>query len=167
MKSAAHLQALAGSRTWDKELVMWVGSEKDLHQALGVAKSIPLDLLDLFDPENLPADDEATGHQLRDQLQRHLRAIPRGPTDRVVLIIKSIGLLARYNIGLKAFYDWFIGDAWLRKIAQDAVAFASNLLLDGGVETKDWPEEVRCEGNRILGYFSQPGMVKEVFSTTG
>lgn len=156
MKSAAHLQALAGSRTWDKELVMWVGSEKDLHQALGVAKSITLDLLDLFDPENLPADDEATGHQLRDQLQRHLRAIPRGPTDRVVLIIKSIGLLARYNIGLKAFYDWFIGDF--------AMAV---LLLDGGVETKDWPEEVRCEGNRILGYFSQPGMVKEVFSTTG
>jgi hypothetical protein len=156
VRSAAHLQALAGSRTWDKELVMWVGSEKDLYQALGAAKFITLDLLDLFDPENLPADDEATGQQLRDQLPRRLKSIPRGPGDRVVLVVKSIGLLACYNVGLKAFYDWFIGD------------FAMVvLLLDGGIETMDWPEEVRCEGNRILGYFSEPGMVKEVFSTGG
>lgn len=156
MKSAAHLQALAGSRTWDKELVMWVGSKKDLHQALGVAKSITLDLLDLFDPENLPADDEATEERLRDQLQRRLRDIYSGANDRVILIVKSIGLLARYNVGLDAFYNWFIGD------------FAMVVLfLDGGIEAMDWPEEVRCEGNRILGYFSEPGMVKEVFSSTG
>ena len=41
------------------------------------------------------------------------------------------------------------------------------LLLDGCTEKVDWPEEVRCEGNRLLSYFSEPGMVKEVFSTSG
>jgi len=156
VKSAAQLQALAGSRTWDKELVMWAGSEKVLHQALGTAKSFVLDLLDLFDLENLPADDESTAEQLRDKLRLHLRSIQHGPNNRVILIVKSIGLLARYNVGLTAFYDWFIGDFTL-----------VILLLDGGTEKVEWPEEVRCEANRLIGYFSEPGMVKEVFSTTG
>jgi hypothetical protein len=57
---------------------------------------------------------------------------------------------------VKAFYDWFIGDFTM-----------TVLLLDGGTEKVDWPEEVRCEGNRLLSYFSEPGMVKEVFSTSG
>lgn len=156
MIPAAPLRALAGSRTWDKELVMWVGSEKELDEALGTAKFIVLDLLDLFDPEDMPPDDEATGQLLRERLPQRLRAIPRGPSERVILIVKSIGLLARYNVGLGAFYNWFIGD------------FAMVVLfLDGGVETVGWPEEVRCEGNRILSYFSEPGMVKRVFNTSG
>jgi hypothetical protein len=156
MKPAAQLHTLIGSRTWDKELVMWIGSEKALQQTLGSARCLILDLLDLFDLGNLPADDEATKDQLRDRLCEKLRAIQRGPDNRVILVVKSIGLLARYNVGLKAFYDWFIGDFTMVV-----------LLLDGGTEKVDWPEEVRCEGNRLLSYFSEPGMVKEVFSTSG
>ena len=156
MKSAANLQTLIGSRTWDKELVMWMGTEKALQQALGPGKTVILDLLDLFDLGNLPADDESTRDQLRDRLRDKLRAIQRGPDNRVILVVKSIGLLARYHIGLTAFYDWFIGDFTMVV-----------LLLDGGTEKADWPEEVRCESNRLLGYFSEPGMVKEVFSASG
>jgi hypothetical protein len=156
MKPAAQLHTLIGSRTWDKELVMWVGSEKDLQQALGAAKYSTLDLLDLFDLGSLPVDDESTRDQLRDRLRERLRAVQRGPDNRVILVVKSIGLLARYNVGLKAFYDWFIGDFTMVV-----------LLLDVGTEKMDWPEEVRCDGNRLLNYFSEPGMVKEVFSTNG
>ena len=156
MKPAAQLHALIGSRTWDKELVMWIGSEKTLQQALGAAQCMILDLLDLFDMGNLPADDESTGDQLRDRLQEKLRAIQHGPDNRVILVVKSIGLLARYQVGLKAFYDWFIGDFTLVV-----------LLLDVGTEKVDWPEEVRCEGNLLVNYFSEPDMVKEVFSTDG
>ena len=135
---------------------MWASSEQALHQALGAAKSVTLDLLDLFDLESVPADEEATGEQLRDRLREHLRSIPRGPNDRVILIVKSVGLLARYNAGLNAFYDWFIGD------------FAMViLLLDTGTEKVEWPEEVRSDSNRLVGYFSEPGMVKDSFSTTG
>ena len=156
MRPAAHLQALIGSHTWDKELLMWIGSENALQDALGSANCVTLDLLDLFDPADLPSDDEATRAQLRDGLRQELRAIQHGPGDRVVLVVKSIGLLARYNVGLQAFYNWFIGD------------FAMVLLLlEGGTGTAAWPEEVRCEGDRVLTYFSEPGMVKRVFNTSG
>lgn len=156
MKSASDLHTLTGSCTWDKELVMWVGSEKALQQALGFAKSLTMDLLDLFDLDNLPADDASTRDQLRDRLRDKLRAIQHGPDNRVILVVKSIGLLVRYNVGLTAFYDWFIGDFTM-----------TVLLLDGGTEKVDWPEEVRCEYNRLLSYFLEPGMVKEVYSTSG
>ncbi|RJR44063.1 MAG: hypothetical protein C4576_13490 [Desulfobacteraceae bacterium] len=69
MKSASDFLTLIGSRTWDKELVMWVGSEKELQQALGSAKSLTIDLLDLFDPEKLPSDDGSTRDQIRDRLR--------------------------------------------------------------------------------------------------
>jgi hypothetical protein len=156
MKSAAHLQSLVGQRAWDKELLLWVGTEKSLLQSLGSAKYKTFDLLDLFDLENLPVDDEETREQLRDTLRDRLKDIPRGPDARTILVVKSIGLLARYNVGLKAFYDWFIGSFTM-----------VILLLDGGMEKLEWPEEIRCESNKLLGYFMEPGMVKEVFSTTG
>ena len=60
MKSATHFNALVGSRIWDKELVMWIGSEKAIHQALGSANCLSLDLLDLFDVGNLPTDDDSS-----------------------------------------------------------------------------------------------------------
>jgi hypothetical protein len=156
MKSAAHLQALVKSRSWDKEILLWAGSEKSLQQALGTEKFIILDLLDLFDPSNLPLDDDDTRDQLRDRLRSRLKEIHPGPDNRVILVVKSIGLLARYSVGLTMFYDWFVGSFTL-----------VILLLEGGEETTDWPEEVRCESSRLVKYFSEPGMVKEVFSTNG
>ena len=135
---------------------MWMGSENELRHVLGPTKCSILDLLDLFDPNKLPAGDEATGEQLRDNLCLHLRSIQHGPDNRVILMVKSIGLLARYTIGINAFYDWFIGDFTL-----------VILLLDVGMEKVEWPEEVRCEASRLSGYFLELGMVKDVFSTTG
>ena len=154
MKSSTHLNSLIGSRAWDKELVMWIGTEKALQQVIGSTKTVTLDLLDLFEIDNLPADDESTTEQIRSRLQDRLRAIERGPGNRIVLLVKSIGLLARYNVGLKPFYDWFIGDFAL-----------AVLLLEHGAEEIEWPEEVRCDSNRLLSFFSEPGMVKEIFST--
>jgi hypothetical protein len=156
MKSAAQLQSLLKSRTWDKEMLLWAGSEKSLQQALGGAKSIVLDLLDLFDPSNLPPDEDATRDQLRNRLRDRLKDIQHGPHSRVILVVKSVGLLARYSLGLTVFYDWIIG------------SFAAViLLLEDTMEKIEWPEEVRCESDRLLRYFSEPGMVKEVFSTNG
>ncbi|HRK67828.1 MAG TPA: hypothetical protein PKY73_09765, partial [Hyphomonas sp.] len=56
------------------------------------------------------------------------------------------------EVGLRDFYDWFVG-------SHTIVA----LLLEGTGEKTGWPDEVKCDTKRLLDYFSEPGMVKEVY----
>ncbi len=49
MKPATELALLCQQRTWDKDLILWVGSETRLQQLLGTLPVVVLDLLDLFD----------------------------------------------------------------------------------------------------------------------
>jgi hypothetical protein len=142
---------LLKQRTWDKEVVLWVGPEKSLLEALGSSHRVILDLLDLFDPDSLPADDEATKDALSEHLRARLKAMPKGPSMRTVLVVKSIGLV-RYKVGLKDFYDWFVN-------SQTVVV----LLLEGIPETTKWPGEVVCDANRVFRYFAEPGMVKNTY----
>ncbi len=153
MKGVADLKALVKQRTWDKEVILWLGPEKPLTSALGSTKHVVLDLLDLFQPDNLPPDDDSTKEALCEQLRQRLRSIPKAPT---VLVVKSIGLLARYRVGLKEFYDWFVGSHTILI-----------LLLEAAPEKIDWPDEVRCDPKRLLGYFEEAGMVKEIYSAKG
>jgi hypothetical protein len=153
LKGEADLKALVKQRTWDKEVLMWLGSEKSLIGALGSAKHTVLDLLDLFQFDKLPPDDDSTKDAIQGQLRQRLRAMPKGPDNRTILVVKSIGLLARYKVGLNDFYNWFIGSHTL-------VA----LLLEGSTEKFDWPDEVHCDTKRLLDYFNEPGMVKEVYA---
>lgn len=153
MKGVAELNALLNQRTWDKEVLLWLGPEKPLASALGSTNHVVLELLDLFQPDNLPPDDDSTKDVLRDTLRQRLRSIPKGPDNRTVLVVKSIGLLARYGVGLKEFYDWFVGSHTVLV-----------LLLEDVPEKSHWPDEVLCDPNRLLGYFSEPGMVKEIYT---
>jgi hypothetical protein len=54
-------------------------------------------------------------------------------------------------VGLREFYDWFCGDFSMVV-----------LLLERTLEETQWPEEVSCDSDRLLGYFQEP-MVKQVF----
>ena len=108
MKTAADLAALTRQRTWDKDVVLWVGAEHALMHTLG-------------------------------------------QTPHTVL-----GLLARYHAGVREFYEWFCGD------------FAMVvLILDGLLDERVWPEEVACDADRLLTYFNEPGIVKQVFGEKG
>lgn len=60
MKTADDLSLLVQRKTWGKELVLWVGSENCLRELLGATPIVNLDLLDLFDPDHLPMDDDDT-----------------------------------------------------------------------------------------------------------
>jgi len=156
MKRLPELEKLVRQRTWDKDVVLWVGSEANLLDALGHIKIATLDLLDLFDETNLPMDDEETRSRLTRELRTKLKSIPTGPENRTALIVKSVGLLARYNVGTSEFYEWFCGD------------FAMVvLLLDDVSERIEWPEEIACDGNRLLNYFREPDVVKHVFAGKG
>lgn len=116
-------------------------------------KIATLDLLDLFDETNLPMDDDETRSSLTRELRAKLRSIPTGPDNRTVLIVKSVGLLARYNVGTSEFYKWYCGDFTMVV-----------LLLDGMPEPTEWPDGVTCDGNRLLNYFREPDVVKHVFA---
>jgi hypothetical protein len=152
MKTAADLAALTRQKTWDKDVVLWVGSEHALLHTLGQLSYTVLDLLDLFDEDCLPMDNEETQAHLR----RQLRSLQAGSERRTVLIVKSIGLLARYHAGVREFYEWFCDD------------FAMVvLLLDGLLEERPWPEEVTCDTDSLLKYFDTPGVVKQVFGEKG
>ena len=156
MKSVADLKALVQQRTWDKEVLLWLGPEKPLRTALGATKHIVLDLLDLFQPGSLPPDDDSSRELLRDQLRQRLRSMQKGPDNRTVLIVKSVGLLARYGVGLKEFYDWFVGSYTILI-----------LLLEDAPEKCDWPDEVRCDQKRLSDYFAEAGMVKDIYTANG
>ena len=156
MKTVADLAALTRQRTWDKDLVLWIGSEKALIEALGEVPHTTLDLLDLFEEDHLPMDDEETRTQLIRGLRRTLRTIETAPERRTVLIVKSIGLLARYRAGVKEFYDWFCSDF--------AMAV---LVLEDSTEAYLWPEDVVCDPDRLIDYFQVPLVVKQIFRERG
>ena len=156
MKAASDLAAVARQRTWDKELVLWLGTEDGLRKALAPLAVEVLDLLDLFDEDDLPMDDEDTRERLVRGLRGALRGQRPGADRRVVLALKSIGLLARYRTGLNALYDWFLGDF--------AMAV---LLLEPPMEQIPWPEEVRCDPDRLLEWFTQSESIKDVYGEMG
>jgi hypothetical protein len=148
MRTAADLAALTRQKTWDKNVVLWVGAEHALLHILAQIPFVVLDLLDLFAEE--------TRVQLLRGLRDQLQSFQVGPERRTVLVVKSIGLLARYCAGVREFYEWFCGDF--------AVVV---LILDGLLDERVWPEELACDADRLLKYFHEPGVVKQVLGEKG
>jgi len=156
VKTAEDLVALVKQRTWDKDLVLWLGSEQKLLDVLRQGSYQLLDLVDLFDEGSLPMDDESTRSFLGRELRKKLQAFDSSSGRRTILIVKSVALLARYGVGIREFYNWFCNDFRM-----------AVLLLDGPLEHREWPEEVVCHNDLLLKYFSSPGMVKEVYREGG
>jgi len=156
VKSPKDLAALVQQRTWDKDLILWMGPEDSLQRALGQARVEVLDLLDLFNPDRLPMNEEETRDQLLHALRQKLQSFQVGPSRRTVLLVKSIGLLARYDAGVKEFYEWFCSDFGMVVLA-----------LDETLEDLKWPEEVTCEPDRLIKYFTESERVKEVYGEKG
>ena len=142
--------------TWDKDLILWLGSEQKLLEVLRPGSYEVLDLLDLFDEGSLPMDDESTRSFLVQELRKKLQSVHHGSGRRCILVVRSIALLARYGVGIREFYNWFCNDFRM-----------AVLLLDGPLEQTEWPEEVLCHNDLLLKYFSSPGMVKEVYREGG
>ena len=156
MRTVEELTALVRQRNWNKDLVLWVGPEAGLHTAIGKVPCVMLDLLDLFDENNLPADDETARLDLAQAIRSRLQATSPSASNRIVLVVKSIGLLARYRVGVREFYEWFCGDHAMVILA-----------LDGRLERSGWPDEVVCDADRLLVYFKEPEMVKHVYGAKG
>ncbi len=152
MPTVDDLAKLLRQRTWDKELNLWVGSEHPLRSALDGVRTETLDLLDLFDPDNLPIDDDDIRHHLARALRQKLQAISRPSHQHVVLIVNSAGLLARYSVGVREFNDWFCDDF--------SMVF---LVIEGQSTEPRWPDEVECDPDQLVEYFVDATLIKQQF----
>ena len=152
MNAATDLQRLVRQGSWEKDVVVWVGSEHALTDLLSGVRVERLDLLDLFDEDRLPADDDEARKQLTDRLRSRLRAYSPGPASRLVLVVRSVALLARYAVGVHEFYDWFCG------------TFGMVILtLDGIPDSTGWPDQVKCDPDRLRRYFHETCAVAGVY----
>ena len=145
------LATLVRQRTWDKELLLWFGTEAKLLPFLATVHVEVLDLLDLFEPDSISVDDDEVRHHLSLSLRQHLKSIPRVAARRTALVVRSGGLLARYRVGVQDFYDWFCDDF--------AMAI---LVVEGRCNEIEWPDEVECAPDRLVEYFTDSGMVKRL-----
>jgi hypothetical protein len=152
VKTATDLTLLVQQKTWDKDLVLWLGPEKRLREILGSSPIIVLDLLDLFDSDHMPMDDDETRSELQRHLRNWLQAHPTGPDSRTVLLVRSVSLLVRYQVGVRDFYEWFCNDFGM-------VVLVLNGLLTETIQS----EEVICVPERLVQYFRPPEVVKEVY----
>ena len=152
MPETAELSQLVRQRTWDKELNLWVGPERQLREQLEGLRIETLDLLDLVTGD-VSADDDDVRLQLARAIRQHVKAIPRERGQHVVLIVLSAGLLARLGVGVREFYEWFCDDF--------SMVF---LVVEGRCTDVEWPEEVECHPNQLIDYFSETsGLIKRQF----
>lgn len=152
MHALDELTQILRQRTWDKELLLWSGPEAKLLPALTGLQLETVDLLDLFDPASLPVDDDDVRQHLTRSLRRRLQAVDRTPGKRTVLLVRSAGLLARYGVGVRDFYEWFCDDFSM-----------VILLVERPAVEEDWPEEVDGDPDRLVEYFAEAGMTKRQF----
>jgi hypothetical protein len=152
MPETSELYMLLSQRTWDKELNLWVGPERELRALFQGVRIETLDLLDLIGSD-VPADDDDIRQYLGRAIRQHLKSIPRQPGQRLVLIVLSAGLLARYGVGVREFYEWFCNDF--------SMVF---LVIGGRCPDMPWPEEVECRSDAMIDYFSETsGIIKRRF----
>ena len=152
MLETTAISNLVCQRTWDKELNLWVGPEKLLRAQLDGLRVEALDLLDLIEADVSDDEDDVRLH-LRRAIRQHLNSIPRERGQHVVLIVLSAGLLARFGVGVREFYEWFCDDF--------CMVF---LVIDGRCTDVEWPDEVECHPNQLIDYFSETsGLIKRQF----
>jgi len=156
MNGVTELKNLLRQKTWDKEVVLWLGSDAALKNELIPYNVQELDILDLFDPNNLPSNDEEASDNLKTSLRKYLQGLQPSARSKIVLVVRSGGLLARYNLGLKSFYDWFCSDFGMVIIR-----------LVRGADRMAWPSAVVFDDDRLYDYFTGIDMCSRVITDKG
>ncbi|MEI6176959.1 MAG: hypothetical protein WCS43_08710 [Verrucomicrobiota bacterium] len=153
MKTAADLRSLAERRTWDKEIIVWLGLLESLltHLPAGSVDIKQLDLLDLVSDSDLPEEDART--EFRRALDTRLKSLAPSPDKRCILIVTSTALLANFNTGLVGFFSWFCSDR--------AMVI---LHVDGIPEKLSLPSEFEFRATALLDYLVQPDHAKEIYA---
>jgi len=158
MNTLADFGRLLAQKTWNKDIVIWVGEVRLVQEAAQTAGQpisvVELDLLDLLDQSSLPENDSDIAVALRTALRAELRKRPSGTQDRQLLIVRSAPLLTRYSIGLRDFFDWFVGDHALVVLVLEGVLASDKQL----------PPEIELRPDFLLQSLYRADHAKHVFS---
>jgi hypothetical protein len=158
MKTLTDLRRLIAQKTWDKDVVLWVGPLHPLRDLLAsVGQPVTpseIDLLDLLPEQSIPDSDEDIGLAIKARLRSELQGLRSSGTLRRVLIVKSAALLTRYSVGLKEFFDWFVGDHAMVVLVLDGVPAAPKFL----------PSDIELRPDWLLRSLHRPDFAKHVFS---
>jgi hypothetical protein len=155
LNTKAEFIRLASQRTWDKDVVVWCGPEASLMAALPVLPGLTwqtMDLLDLLKEEAIPDSDEEVATLLRRTLGKKLPEIAPTAGQRRILIVKSAGILVRYNLGLREFFDWFCSDRAMVV-----------LLAEQSAEKIGFPVGIEYRARLLPEYFHRPDLAKHLF----
>lgn len=152
MKTVADFTRLASQRTWDKDVVVWLGPESSLLAALpaGLDRQA-VDLLDLLDEKALPDAEADAALLLRRALRQRLTELAPSGGQRRIVIVKSAGLLVRYNLGLRDFFECFWSDHGLAVVLIEAIP--STIGLPPGIE---------CRPRVLVDYFHRPDLARHL-----
>lgn len=110
-----------------------------------------MDLLDLVQEDAIPDSDEEVATLLRRALGKKLPEIAPTSGQRRILIVKSAGILVRYNLGLREFFDWFCSD--------HAMVV---LLAEETPEKIAFPGSIECRARLLPEYFYRPDLAKHL-----
>ena len=110
--NAEELKDLVNQRAWSKQVIVWIGERFRLDQLLEGKSQRVLDVLELIpEDEEWPSDSEDRADWLRSRLDERVQGLrPSGP-DRAILRVRNAALLAKLEIGLQPFFDWFAGSS--------------------------------------------------------
>jgi hypothetical protein len=160
VKSPQDLRKLLAQKTWDKDIAVWVGPLSSLREILGGSGqsivSSELDLLDLVSDQPIPDADEDIGFAIKTRLRAELTKLRPSGAQRQVLVVKSAALLTRYAVGLREFFDWFVGDHAMVILALDGIPPAPKTL----------PAEIELRPDWLLQSLSRPDLAKHVFAAS-
>lgn len=160
MKSPDDLRKLLAQKTWDKDIALWIGPVQPMRALVaGAGQPIAvseLDILDLLSEQSLPDSDCEIGANIKIALRADLQKKRTPNAGRRLLIVRSAALLTRYAVGLKEFFDWYLGD--------HAMVI---LILDGiPAQPRQIPAEIELRTDLLLQSFTSSDLAKNVFKAS-
>lgn len=150
MKTPADFTRLASQRTWDKDVVVWLGLR--CWQRCPPARIARRWICWTSWTEGPARDAEADAALLlRRALRQRLTELAPSGGQRRIVIVKSAGLLVRYDLGLREFFDWYCGDHGLAVVLIEATP--NKIGLPPGIE---------CRPRVLVDYFHRPDLARHL-----
>lgn len=94
-----------------KRVLVWIGTKESLYAHLQTKKFNVLAIADLQIDDKDLGNDERIKKALKRAIDLQLRSFQIEESTLQILVVPDAELIARYDLTLQSFYDYFIGDS--------------------------------------------------------